>query len=172
MTDDKILALLTQDERRGFEALVRQYAPYISVIVSSRLRFLDKDGREDAVSDIFLELLEALRKEKYKVDSLKAFVSVIAVRCCIGRYRQHTARGESLPLDALPEQPVTESRYDRAELIAVLKSLGEPDCEIFLRRYFLGQTSAEIAEALGLKPNTVDQIISRGLKKLREQIAR
>lgn len=170
MSDDKILALLAQDERQGFEKLVTQYAAYISVIVSSRLRFLSDDERKDEVSDIFLELLEGLRREKYKVRSLKAYVSVIAVRRCVGRYRKQRAEDGSIPIDELPEQPFTDSGYERTELIAALKALGEPDCEIFIRRYFLGQTSAEIADALGIKANTADQKISRGLKKLRESM--
>ena len=168
MSDDKILAILAHDERQGFELLVKQYTAYVSVIVSSRLRFLDRYEQSDAASDIFLELLEGLRREKYNVRSLKAYISVVAVRHCIGRYRKQLSKGESVPIDEVPEQAFTDSGFERTELIAALKALGEPDCEIFIRRYFLGQTSAEIGEALGIRPNTADQKISRGLKKLRE----
>ena len=45
--------------------------------------------------------------------------------------------------------------------------LGEPDREIFLRKYYLGQRTKEIARALNLRENTVDQKVGRGLKKLR-----
>ena len=52
-----------------------------------------------------------------------------------------------------------------------VRALGEPDSEIILRRYYFGQTSKEIGAALGMKPNTVDQRLSRALKKLREVLS-
>lgn len=171
MTDEKILSLFESDERSGFEALIRQYSPYIVTVVRSRLGAVcTADEQRDAVSDIFVEILTALRAENEKIGSLKAYISVIAVRHCIGVFRKKRTEGISIPLDELPERSADETEYDRAELIELLRSLGEPDCEIFIRRYFLGQKSAEIAEPLGLRPNTVDQKISRGLKRLREMI--
>ena len=53
------------------------------------------------------------------------------------------------------------------ELLEALEGLGEPDREIFLRKYYLGQRTKEIARALNLRENTVDQKVGRGLKKLR-----
>ena len=47
-----------------------------------------------------------------------------------------------------------------------MEGLGEPDREIFLRKYYLGQRTKEIARALNLRENTVDQKVGRGLKKL------
>ncbi len=38
------------------------------------------------------------------------------------------------------------------------------------KTYYLGQTTKIIAEAFGLKINTIDKKISRGLVKLRETV--
>ncbi len=54
-------------------------------------------------------------------------------------------------------------------MINCIHSLGEPDSEIFIRRYYRGQSTKEIAEVFNLKENTVDKRISRGLKKLRNR---
>ena len=173
MTDEKILSLLKKDVRTGFEELIRQYAPYVGTIVRSRLGAVTTaDERTDITGDIFAEILSAFRSETEPVVSLKAYISVIAVRHCIGVFRKKRSEAQRVPLEELPEPSETEPQYERAELMELLRSLGEPDCEIFLRKYFLGQRSAEIAEALKLKHNTVDQKISRGLKKLREQLKR
>lgn len=49
-----------------------------------------------------------------------------------------------------------------------MAALGRPDSEIFMRKYFYGQKRRDIAEELGMKTNTVDKIVSRGLVKLRK----
>ena len=171
MTDEKILSLLKKDVRTGYEELIRQYAPYVGTIVRSRLAALTTAAERAEISgDIFAEILTAFRAEKEPIKSLKAFISVIAVRHCIGVFRRKRSGAETVPLEELPEQAEAEPQYERTELIELLRSLGEPDCEIFLRKYFLGQRSAEIAEAMKLRQNTVDQKISRGLKKLRKML--
>ncbi|MBR4622692.1 MAG: RNA polymerase sigma factor [Ruminococcus sp.] len=166
MSDEKILKLMKRSENEGFEALVHRYSGYVRTIAISKL---GSAAAEDAVNGVFFEILKALRREKYEIRSLKALVSVIAVRHCSGLFSEQMKQ-EALPIDEQFFEPMYEEAYDRAELIASLKSLGEPDCEIFLRKYFLGQTSAEIGAALGLKTNTVDQRISRGLRKLRDMM--
>lgn len=171
MTDEKILLSLKKDVRTGFEELIRQYAPYIGTIVRSRLGAVTTaDERTDITSDIFAEILSAYREEKEPITSLKAYISVIAVRHCIGVFRKKHSQAERVSMDDLPEPSENEKQYDRTELMELLRSLGEPDCEIFLRKYFLGQRSAEIAEAMKLRTNTVDQKISRGLRKLRDMM--
>ena len=171
MTDKEILQLFEKDERSGFEALVREYSGYITVIASSRLGGVcDRDRQRDAVSDIFIEILASLRKRGAEIRSLKAFISAAAVRHCADLYRRYVKESGTVLAEEIPEQGVKDTAFDRVELMSLLKALGEPDCEIFLRRYYLGQKSAEIGKALGLEANTVDQRISRGLKKLREQM--
>ena len=171
MTDEKLLRMLKKDVRTGFEELIRQYAPYIGTIVRSRLGTVTTaDERTDITSDIFAEILSSYREERSSITSLKAYISVIAVRHCIGVFRKKHLQADRVDLEALAEPSEEEAKYERTELIELLNSLGEPDCEIFLRKYFLGQRSAEIAEAMKLRTNTVDQKISRGLKKLRDML--
>ena len=56
---------------------------------------------------------------------------------------------------------------DRETLLWALKELGEPDTQIFLRKYYLGQSTKEIAASLDIKENTIDKKVQRGLAKLR-----
>ena len=50
----------------------------------------------------------------------------------------------------------------------MIKSLGEPDSSIFIRKYYLGQRNKDIAKELGIKEGTLNTRISRGLVKLRK----
>jgi RNA polymerase sigma-70 factor (ECF subfamily) len=55
----------------------------------------------------------------------------------------------------------------RHTLIRAVKALGEPDCTIILRKYYLGETAKEIAKRVHLSQNAVEKRIARNLKKLR-----
>ena len=56
----------------------------------------------------------------------------------------------------------------RAQLIETIKKLGEPDSEIFIRKYYLGESTKEISKVLKIKGNTIDKRVSRGLGKLKK----
>lgn len=168
MSDEKILRLLKRSESEGFALLVRRYSAYVKTVVRSRLGAVDPVAVDETVNGAFFEILKALRQQEYSVRSLKALISVVTVRQASAALRERINGAAVIPIDEQRDEPMYDSAYDRAELIMALKSLGEPDCEIFLRKYFLGQKSAEIADALGMKQNTVDQRVSRGLKKLRD----
>ena len=53
-----------------------------------------------------------------------------------------------------------------AELVAALP---QPDREIFLRRYYLLETSRSIAAVLGMSEHAVNVRLSRGRAKLKQQ---
>jgi RNA polymerase sigma-70 factor (ECF subfamily) len=56
----------------------------------------------------------------------------------------------------------------RREVLDAVKSLGEPDSGIIFRKYYLGQSSKEIADALNLTVSNVDTRTHRALDKLRK----
>lgn len=53
---------------------------------------------------------------------------------------------------------------------ALVAAMDPPDREIFLRKYYLLQTSKEIAAALHLSEGTVNTRLSRGRERLRRQL--
>ena len=66
---------------------------------------------------------------------------------------------------------VSHAGGDAADELAVLvAALEPPDREIFLRKYYLMQSSREIAAALDLRVSTVNTRLSRGRDRLRRQL--
>ena len=55
-------------------------------------------------------------------------------------------------------------------LLQAIRSLGEPDEKILIWKFYYGYPTKMIASALGLKENTVDQKVRRGLEKLRKAL--
>ena len=56
----------------------------------------------------------------------------------------------------------------RSAVFAAIKALGEPDVSILIRKYYLGESSKEIADALTLTVANVDTRTHRALNKLRK----
>lgn len=171
MTDGELLELLRAEPERGLAEVLDTYSAYVYKIAYSKLGSVcSKEDIEEAVSDIFLMFYEYGRKKGFELPSVGAYLSVIAKRRSINLYKKLITKSETVSLDEIEdyvgESAAADSR--RREIIETIKQLGEPDSEIILRRYFIGQKSREIAGDLGLKQNTVDKKISRGLKKLKE----
>lgn len=173
MTDKELVRLLKKDPEKGLAAVVARYTAYVLKIAYTRLGSVcSREDIEEAASDIFLKFFEYSKKAE-KLESVRGPLSLIAGRHCISLFRQHCGRGEELRLEDVPELSQTAPSPEDAAcspLAEALHSLGRQDEEIFIRRYFFGQTSAEIGEELDMKPNTVDKRISRGLVRLREKL--
>ena len=64
------------------------------------------------------------------------------------------------------ESELAESEL-RRELIEAVKALGEPDTSIIIRKYYLGESSRTIADALNMSVSSVDTRTHRALNKLK-----
>ena len=172
MTDMELLELLRKDPDNGLKSVVLQYSAYVMKIAYIKLSGVcTAEDMEEAVSDIFLKFFNAGVKSGFAFESVRGSLSLIAGRHCVDVFRSRVKSETDIPLDEVIEFVADEGiiKDDTGtRLVMAVKSLGEPDSSIFMRKYFFGQKSKDIAADLGLKPNTVDKKISRGLKKLKE----
>ncbi len=170
MTDNELLSLMAEDPQKGLSAVIGKYSAYVMKIVRIKLNGCPQEDMEEAASDVFMGFFRSAQECGCKVRSVKALLAVIAVRRCADILKEHLRHaGKVAEEDAgneLSESPDTQ----RIELLDALHKLGEPDCSIFLRKYFIGQKSSEIAADLSMKTNTVDKRISRGLARLKEML--
>ena len=58
----------------------------------------------------------------------------------------------------------------RQELIKVIDTLGSPDKDIFIRKYFMGESINEISEALNLTKPAIKNRLFRGRKILKDKL--
>lgn len=169
MTDDALTALLREQPERGMEALIRTYSGYVYIIVKNKLLGVGThEDIEETVSDVFVQFYRWMQQHEMS-GSIRPLLAVMAKRHAINRYYALTRQPLCDSYESLLTEPADTAiaPEDSVMLMQTVKALGEPESEIVLRRYYFGQSSAEIGAALGLKPNTVDQKLSRSLKKLR-----
>jgi len=181
IADKELLLLLKTDPENGLEALMDSYIGLVYTIVSRKLVSISsKEDIEECVSDIFYVFYTQRDAIDLEKGSVKAYLSTMAKRRAIDRFRQmkHSAN-KSCPLDALEyeleaEKENVECNVFASETKEMLRcgiiALGEPDSEIFIRKYYFGQSTKEIAKAVKVKENTIDKKVSRGLGKLRQAL--
>lgn len=170
MNDKELLALLRSDPQRGLTKTVDIYSAYVLKIAYTRLNGIcTRQDIEEAVSDIFMAFYTSGQKCGFEIRSVTAFISLIAERHCLNVFKKMQRQTEKIPFDDV-ENTISEQvgGYSGNELSDAVYKLGEPDTSIFIRKYFFGQKSEDIARDLNMKTNTVNQRISRGLKKLRK----
>ncbi|SFD18965.1 RNA polymerase sigma factor [Ruminococcus albus] len=171
MTDRKLIELLRSDPEQGLAAVVKQYSCYVYKIATSRLcGVCSKEDIEEAVSDIFIKFYTVGQESGFAFESVRGSLSLIGGRHCINVFNKHCKKPKLVSLDDVIELPADETGNTDigGSLTDAIDKLGEPYTTIFIRKYFFGQTSKDVAKDLDIKPNTVDKRISRGLVRLRQ----
>ena len=176
MREQELLQLLREDPNQGFSLLMRQYGALASVLARNLL--LPAGFSEADVEDCLAESLVSLYRRLPDLDpekgSLKALFCTAARNKALDLIRK---RKQQVPLDEVSELPDAFSLEEhmaekdlKERLFQAVESLGEPEREILLRKYYLGQSSKEIALHLGLKPGTVDVKAHRAVAILKGRL--
>jgi len=174
--DSKLLELLRKDPDKGIEAIMKAYMALVYKSVEGKLSV--REDIEECVSSVFYEIY----KDRGKIDLLKGsligYIATLSKRKAIDYYRRNMKdMGKVVPLEYYDGENVIATidnankymdKETRTQLIDTIKKLGEPDREIFIRKYYLGESTKDIAKALNIKENTIDKRVSRGLGKLKK----
>lgn len=179
MRDEQLLKKLRHDPNGGMKQVIDQYASLVWAVVKARLAippFCPADV-EACVADTFSEFYCDLAKYDPSKGSIRSLLCVIARHNATDLLRQHYKEAHILPLDEdaphaddLWVEGDFEDKAQRLELIQAIRELGDPDREILLRKYYLSQSSKEIAGALQLTVSNVDTRTHRAIEKLRKRL--
>lgn len=178
MQDWEILDTLRQTPELGIKTLMEQYGRLVYVVAKNRLpidAFCAADV-EDCVADTFNEFYLGLDKYDPEKGSIRSWLCVIARNKALGLVRRRYRESDAFPLDEelTADDTLMESSLEEQELRAVVlaevKAMEEPDREIVLRKFYLGEPSKEIAARLGLTVANVDTRTHRAIERLRKKL--
>lgn len=115
------------------------------------------------------ELLQHLRnREKNSIDeAIRIYTPYLST------VLYHMA-GNSLPkedIELSDGKNFIEENFHNNYVWETVMSLGEPDSEIFVRRYKFDEKIKDISKAMGLNISTVKTRLSRGKRKLRKMLS-
>ncbi len=176
MSDAKILKSIMDGDERVFDHVITKYSKLLWHVVSGVLISGDCRDIEECVADVFIYLWKNPDKFDPEKSSLKSWLCMIAKSRALNKLRD-ISKHSSLSLE---ESVLTESfeiegmildRESAEIIIAAVKSLKEPDREIFIRRYCYEEKISKIAEELNLSEKSVENHLYRTKLKLRKLAA-
>jgi RNA polymerase sigma-70 factor (ECF subfamily) len=162
---DPLVEGLAAGREEAFAALYDRFGP--GLYGAARLILRSGPDAEDAVQDVFVGLVRA-RKELHRVENLRAYVYAALRRSAV---RIASARKGERPLLAGTEPTALEApgldAESSARLERALLALPDEQREVVALKFEGGLTFAEIAAALGIRPNTAASRYRYALEKLR-----
>ena len=174
MDDHALRALLDRDPAAGTQAVLDRYGPLLGYVVRGILR--DPQDAEDCLSDISLALWRNLAQYDPERGSMKAWLTALARNTALNhrtaRQRQEAHRAETGQEPAHWDTPEREVlRKERAEqLRAALDRLSDRDRQLFYRKYYYLQSTAQIAAELGLSERAAEGRLYRLRQRLRREL--
>lgn len=159
-------------QRGGHGSFAHAYETHVDAVFRFLLyRTPGRDAAEDLTQVTFEKALRAWPRYDPAKASVLTWLLAIARNALIDSARAD--RGE-LPLDAEHAGRIETRDEHRlgpsGELASALAALSERDREILGLRFGADLTGPEIAELTGLTLANVQQILSRSLRRLREQL--
>ena len=178
MEDQQIVDLYFARSESAITETDRKYGRYCHSIAYNILE--DHEDAKEVVNDTYLKAWNTIPPNR--PDPLKPYVGMISRHLSLDRYEEyHTQkRGGQVPLvlEELAECiPDNDSREDIGESVALkdalakfIRSLPDKTQRIFLRRYWYASSVAEIAEEFGMRENSVNVLLHRTRKKLKDHL--
>jgi RNA polymerase sigma-70 factor, ECF subfamily len=151
-----------QHLRHARETYDLRFAELRSYLVAV-CRSLIGDDAEDVVQDTYL-IGRARLPQLRNVDSVRSWLTTIAVNECYRRHRRRQRLGELLaafrPTEAEPSDP---------DLRAAVQALPFRDRTVVVLHYGHGLSLEEIGQLLGTRPATIRSVLFRVRRRLRAQ---
>jgi RNA polymerase sigma factor (sigma-70 family) len=165
-SDERLLKLVGAGQERAFEAIVHRYR---SPLERYCTRALSRSQGEDVVQQVLLKAWEALSNGA-EVRSLRPWLFRIAQTTIIDTV-QHSGFDYDELADSLSPLDEPDSEFERRAVIRQtlmgLAALPEAQRQALLRTAIVGQSRAEIAQALGVSEGAVRQLLYRARTSLR-----
>ena len=162
LTEVQWIAAARRGDRAAFGQLFLRYAPLVHGVLLARMPRADAD---DLMQDVFVTALERL-ETLVEVEKVGAWLATLARHRAIDVWRSKPK------LALLPEvsAAVQPPRAEVNEVLAIIRALPEAYRESLVLRLVEGLSGPEIAEQIGLTPESVRVNLFRGMKLLRERL--
>ena len=147
MEDKKLLKLLYKDPSAGMEQLMNKYTALVYAVVKGKLSesYYVSSDIEDCVADVFSEFYTELIRYDPKVSSIKSYLCILARNHAVDIVRKRARQQGDISLDdekslfQISDEMIFEADFSEDELrrqvFSWVKSLGEPDSSIIIRKY-------------------------------------
>lgn len=172
--EEKLLFNLKKRKRDALEKAMKEYTPYVSVIIYNIIgNIMTKEDVEEVTADVFVGLWKHADSLDSKKGTVKAYLGTAARNCAKNKLRQvsfHQELDESMTTENPEPVVYLEQKEKQKQLVHLISTLGEPDSELFMRYYYYDEKISKIAKITGMKASTIKTRLARGRKKLKEML--
>ena len=175
MDEQKLLNNLRMKKRNALENAIELYTPYVSVVVYNVIgQSMTREDVEEVVSSVFISLWQYSSALDNSKGSLRAYLGTAARNSAKNKLREirpHVPLEEYTAISK--DEPCIEIEKQEQSLTIwnMVKELGEPDSEIFLRYYYYEEKVRHIAKCIGCPASTVKTKLARGRQKLKNLLS-
>ena len=168
-TDEQLMKLYQNGDEEAFKILYGRHSSKIYGFLKKRLNDNEK------VAEVYQEVFIKIHKSKHLYnDSLPAlaWIFTISRTVMIDEFRKNTKiqTVDNYDLEKIPEE--LEKTVPQFELASdALEHLPQQQKAAIEMRYINEQTFEQIAERLKVSPTNARQLISRGIKRLKELVS-
>ena len=176
MTDEYLIELMSSGDREGFYGIIEKYNKLLWVITGGILSGIGThEDIEECVSDVYISLWRNPKAFDPDKGSLKTFLSVVAKRKAIDRYRKlvktnivdlddYSGVADDDLIDHVIKNDLQQVLYN------AIRSFKEPDKEIFIRRYFFDEMPSVITVKTSIAVKEIKNRLYQSKLKLMEQL--
>lgn len=172
--EDKLLTGIKKRRRGSLEKAIDIYTPYVSVVVYNTIgTSMTKEDIEEVVSDVFISLWKSAESLDSEKGSLRTYLGAVARNCAINKLRQLSfceELSDSVVSELKSPDDTMAEAENRTMLLGLIKNLGEPDTEIFLRYYWYDESVSKISAVTGICRSTITTKLLRGRQKLKKNL--
>jgi len=158
------------EQARWFSVHVQPYEPALRAYLQKRFPALP--DHDDLLQETYVRTLRAY--EGGRVTHAKAFLFTTARNAAIDLFRRRRAhptesindRAELVVLDAQPSAAeALDQRYELEVLAEAVRALPDRCRQVIMLRYLDGLAYKEIADQLGISPETVKVHMAKGMRR-------
>ena len=173
MTDEaELLQRLRNREKNSIDEAIRIYTPYLSTVLYHMAgNSLPKEDIEEIVGDVFVVLWKNTGRIDLQKGTLRSYLAAVARNFALKRINRKMDHTSLEDIELSDGKNFMEENFHNNYVWETVMSLGEPDSEIFVRRYKFDEKIKDISKAMGLNISTVKTRLSRGKRKLRKMLS-
>lgn len=178
MREADMIAALKRQEEYAIEHLLQHYSPLIRYVISPILT--SEQDQEECISEIVMRIWEKIDSYDETQGSWTGWLTAVARNAALNRARNQR---QHLPLEEVhmqipsgeptPEEIVIKKEQQqkmRKVLQGALQELPAGDENLFFRKYYYMQPTAQIAAEMGLSERAVEGRLYRIKKRLKKRL--
>lgn len=164
-TDEQLMKLYQSGDDLAFKVLYERHSAKIYGFLSKRI------GNKEKVAEIYQEVFIKIHKSKSLYDEelpLLPWIFTVTKTVMLDQLRKDK-NIKTVQAEFLENMATTDNQSNSGpDIVSLLAELPEVQRKAVEMRYVKDNSFEQIAESLNIKPSNARQIISRGIKRLRE----